>query len=127
LTIPVKEWFLELQELGGGSAYVLPTRAESRRRRQGGDAPINRNTIGAAIEFWFTEHEPGIRRFTPHDFRSTAKSHMRALGIPRDITEMRLNQKLPGVEGIYDVHTYFDGRKQALTIWGEHLARLDEN
>ncbi|WP_236062595.1 tyrosine-type recombinase/integrase [Paraburkholderia nemoris] len=125
LTFPVKEWLLELKELGGGSAYVLPTRTESRRIRQGGDAPINRNTIGAAIEFWFTEHKPKIRRFTPHDFRSTAKSHMRALGIPRDVTEMCLNHKLPGVEGIYDVHTYFKERKQALARWGAYLARLD--
>jgi integrase len=125
LTFPVRDWFLELRELSGTSAYVLPTRAASRAQRQGGDAPINRNTIGGAIEFWFTEHEPGIRRFTPHDFRSTAKSHMRALGIPRDITEMCLNHKLPGVEGIYDMHTYFDERKHALAQWGAHLAKLD--
>ncbi|WP_230417497.1 tyrosine-type recombinase/integrase [Paraburkholderia polaris] len=125
LTYPVKEWLLELKELGGSSAYVLPTRAESRRRRQGGDAQINRNTIGGAIEYWFVEHGPKIRRFTPHDLRSTAKSHMRALGVSRDISEMCLNHRLPGVEGIYDIHTYFEERKQALTIWGAHLAKLD--
>ena len=45
-----------------------------------------------------------MRRFTPHDLRSTMKSHMRALGVPRDISEMCLNHKLSGVEGIYDRH-----------------------
>jgi hypothetical protein len=42
---------------------------------------------------------------------------MRALGIARDISEMCLNHKLPGVEGIYDMHTYFDERREALTKW----------
>jgi integrase len=125
LSAPVLAWFIELKALSVGSAFVLPARAGRRKLRFGGDAPINVNTIGAAIEFWFTEYEPEIRRFTPHDLRSTAKSHMRALGIPRDITEMCLNHKLPGVEGIYDVHTYFDERKDALAKWGDYLARLE--
>lgn len=51
---------------------------------------------------------------------------MRALGIPRDITEMCLNHRLPGVEGIYDVHTYFDERKKALTIWNEFLVKIEQ-
>ena len=46
---------------------------------------------------------------------------MRALGVQRDITEMSLNHKLPGMEGLYDVRNYFEERKQALTIWSEFL------
>lgn len=126
LSAPVKKWFLELKSVSGGSEFVLPTRATGRRVREGGDAPINPNTIGAAIEYWLEEHKPKVRRFTPHDLRSTAKSHMRALGVPRDITEMCLNHKLPGVEGIYDVHTYFDERKEALEKWGAYLACLED-
>jgi integrase len=125
LSTPVKAWFLELKPLSDGSEFVLPARAGSRHIRFGGDAPINPNTLGAAIDFWLDEHKPKVRRFTPHDLRSTAKSHMRALGVPRDITEMCLNHKLPGVEGIYDLHTYFDERKEALTRWGDFLTRIE--
>ena len=50
---------------------------------------------------------------------------MRALGVPREITEMCLNHKLPGVEGIYDVHTYFEERKDALNTWADFLNRID--
>ena len=39
---------------------------------------------------------------------------LRALGVPRGISEMCLNHRLSGVEGIYDQHTYFDERKEAL-------------
>lgn len=125
ITALVKSWLLELKEINAGSTFILPARAESRKARFGGDAPINPNTIGSAIELWFTQHKPSVRRFTPHDLRSTAKSHMRALGIPRDITEMCLNHKLSGIEGIYDVHTYFEERKEALTTWSSFLKGIE--
>lgn len=110
----VVEWFTELRELAMESAYVVPSRVEARRKRFGGDIHINMNTIGEAIDWWLLDETPNVRRFTAHDARSTAKSHMRALGVSRDISEMCLNHKLPGVEGIYDVHTYFDERRNAL-------------
>ena len=66
-----------------------------------------------------------MRRFTPHDLRSTVKSHLRALGVPRDISEMCLNHKLSGVEGIYDRHTYFGERREALGKWADVLQAID--
>jgi integrase len=122
ITPLVKGWLKELKSMSQDSRYVLPTRIVARREKHDGDAPINPNTIGSAIDYWIEADDPKIRRFTPHDLRSTAKSHMRALGVPRDITEMCLNHKLPGVEGIYDVHTYFEERKSALTKWANFLS-----
>lgn len=125
LSIPVLDWFKELKLLSIGSKFVLPARAESRRERFGGDAYINPNTIGSAIDFWLAEHSPEVRRFTPHDLRSTAKSHMRQLGVSRETSEMCLNHKLSGVEGIYDIHTYFEERKAALAKWGDYLKQIE--
>ncbi|WP_284078808.1 tyrosine-type recombinase/integrase [Herbaspirillum aquaticum] len=121
----VKALFLKLKSIAGRSEYVVPARVEARKSRLGGDAPINPNTLGAALDYWFEYHKPETRRFTPHDLRSTAKSYLRRLGVPRDITEMCLNHKLPGVEGIYDRHTYFEERKGAFTLWCNFLASLD--
>lgn len=125
LTEPVKVWLDEMKTLSGSSAFVLPVRGDYKNAASTGDRPINANTIGAAIEFWLTEHSPEVRRFTPHDLRSTAKSQMRALGVARDITEMCLNHKLPGIEGIYDVHNYFEERKEALSIWSDFLLEIE--
>lgn len=125
LVSQVKSHFKALKRLSGASAYVLPARAHARKERHGGDAPINPNTLGAALDYWFDNGKPNVRRFTPHDLRSTAKSHMRRLRVPRDITEMCLNHKLPGVEGIYDRHGYFDERKEALETWCNYLSGLD--
>jgi integrase len=125
LTVPVKGWLRELKQRSGESEFVLPVRGDYKNASATGDRPINPNTLGAAIEFWLTEYKPAVRRFTPHDLRSTAKSQMRALGVPRDISEMCLNHRLPGIEGIYDVHTYFEERKQALTVWAEFLVEIN--
>jgi hypothetical protein len=41
------------------------------------------------------------------------------------VSEMCLNHKLPGIEGIYDVHTYFEERKSALKLWGDYLKIIE--
>ncbi|MDP9153953.1 MAG: site-specific integrase [Pseudomonadota bacterium] len=119
----VVEWFEQLFVLAGRSTYVLPARLRTRFDRYDGDAHVSKDAIREAIDYWIDNHEPAIRRFTPHDLRSTMKSHMRKLGVSRDISEMCLNHKLPGVEGIYDQHTYFDERRQALELWARFISK----
>lgn len=118
-------WFKELRGLAGDSRYVLPARRRSRALRHGGDAHVSKDTVREAIDFWIAQYGPKVRRFTPHDLRSTMKSHMRALGVPRDISEMCLNHKLTGVEGIYDQHTYYPERRQALSTWAAFLTACE--
>lgn len=115
-------WLRELHVLACGSGYVLPARAQKRMEAAGGDNHLSKDALREAIDFWIETHEPEIRRFTPHDLRSTMKSHMRALGVSRDISEMCLNHKLAGVEGVYDVHTYYPERRAALELWAEFLS-----
>ena len=121
----VVDWFKTLIEIGGNSSYVLPAHSKARHRQFGGDAHRAKDSIREAIDYWIDQHSPAIRRFTPHDLRSTMKSHLRVLGVPRDISEMCLNHKLPGLEGIYDKHTYFQERLAALTRWAEKLSSLE--
>ncbi|MGF6905372.1 tyrosine-type recombinase/integrase [Paraburkholderia sp. GAS348] len=117
----VVEWFERLHVLAGASDYILPARLSNRLDRHDGDTHVSKDAIREAIDYWIKSHEPKIRRFTPHDLRSTMKSHMRKLGVPRDICEMCLNHRLAGVEGIYDQYTYWDERRAALELWAEFL------
>lgn len=117
----VVDWFNKLRTLAAGSGFVLPARLATRIDRVGGDTFISKDCIREAIDFWIENHKPAIRRFTPHDLRSTMKSHMRALGIPSNISEMCLNHKLAGVEGIYDQHNYYPERRAALDAWARFV------
>lgn len=123
----VVDWFEELHVLSGASAYVMPARKQARVRRQNGDTHVSKDTIREAIDYWINQYEPAVRRFTPHDFRSTMKSHMRALGVPRDISEMCLNHKLVGVEGIYDQYNYYQERREALLTWTDFLKECERS
>lgn len=114
-------WFKELRALAQESRYVLPARRRSRAVRHGGDAHVSKDTIREAIDFWIDQYAPKVRRFTPHDLGSTMKSHLRALGVLRDMSEMCLNHRLTGVEGIYEQHTYYPDRRRALLTWADFL------
>ncbi len=58
----------------------------------GGDTHLNEDTLREDIDHWLRTAKPEVCRFTRHDLRSTVKSHLRALGVPPDISEMCLNQ-----------------------------------
>jgi len=120
ITPTVAEWFKSLQCLSGDSPWVLPARRDRRRKRVG-DTHVGKTTLWAAITRAFDRGDIDVRRFTPHDTRSTAKGHMRNMGIPNDITEIALNHALKGMEAVYDVREEIPERRQALEKWAAFI------
>jgi len=66
------------------------------------------------------------RRFTPHDLRSTARSHLGALGVDVLIAERCLNHSLGGLVAVYDKHDYLPERRRALDLWSNKIAALEK-
>jgi integrase len=116
LTPTVRDWFEALKAIAGDSDWVLPARTLLRRKKHG-DTHVGGTTLWASIDRAFTRGGLDIRRFTPHDTRSTAKGHMMNMKIPKEITELALNHKLKGMEAIYDVREDIPERRQALEQW----------
>lgn len=116
----VIEWFQELIALSGDSVWLLPSRRADRIKKFG-DVNICRSTLWAAFNRAFKRGDIDIRRFTPHDTRSTAKGHLRNIGVSREISEIALNHTLKGMEGIYDVRTEIPERRIAMAKWAEFL------
>ena len=115
LTAPVVGWFWELKTLAFGSSFVLPIRS---RKKTMGDAPMEPVTLNAAINKLCTiTLAEKCRRFTPHDLRSTARSHLGALGVELLVAERCLNHSLGGLIAIYDQHDYLSERRKALDLW----------
>ena len=120
ITPTVAGWFIQLQALAGESPWVLPA-----RRARRGDSHVGRTTLWAAITRAFERGDIDTQRFTPHDTRSTAKGHMRNLGVSREISEIALNHTLKGMEGIYDVREEIPERRQALELWARFLTACE--
>lgn len=62
-----------------------------------------------------------VRRFTPHDLRSTARSHLSALGVNLIVAERCLNHSLGGLIAVYDQHDYLTERRAALNLWTQFI------
>lgn len=121
LTPTVAGWFKALKQLAEDSPWVLPARSS----RRTGDH-VGRTTLSAAMERAFNRGAIEIRRFTPHDTRSTAKGHMRNMGVSREISEIALNHALKGMEAIYDVRDEIPERRHALELWASFLTACEE-
>ena len=106
----------ELVRLSEGSKYLLPARKVQDRMLP----HIHENTLNVALSK-VRRHMPGVERFTIHDFRRTARTHLAALKVDRHIAERCLNHKIKGVEGTYDRHDYFDERRAALLKWAKFI------
>jgi integrase len=121
----VRDWFKDLIALSGDSEYLLPARSERRRHNQGGDTHVGVTTLWASIKRAFDRGDIDIRKFTPHDTRSTAKGHMRNMGISREISEIALNHTLKGMEAIYDVREEIPERRDALARWAHFIVACE--
>lgn len=114
-------WLQQLFELAGPSSWLLPARKMQHRM-----VPhIHEGTIGTAMGK-VKPHMPDVPAFTVHDLRRTARTHLAELGIDPVVAERCLNHKIPGVEGIYNRHDYFNERREALNKWAALLDALDK-
>jgi integrase len=110
LVSPAVGWLRELKALDTGSEYLFPKRRRDRRERV---PHVGRDTLNAALQ----RVKHGLRPFTLHDLRRTARTQLAALGVRREVAERCLGHAIRGVEGIYDRHDYFMERRAALERW----------
>ncbi len=106
----VAEWLRRLHTLAASSEYLFPKRRRDPRERV---PHVGVDTLNVALQ----RVKHGLRHFTLHDLRRTARAHLAALGIRREVAERCLGHNLRGVEGTYDRHDYFRERRVALEQW----------
>lgn len=123
LTATVAGYFAELQTLAGHSRYVLPI--QKRMKGREGDAPMRQHSINQMLNRLCEGLGSKVRRFSPHDLRSTARSHFAALGVSVVVAERCLNHSLGGLVATYDQHDYLTERRRALELWEGKLAAIE--
>lgn len=98
----VAGWFKELQTLACGSSYVLPARQLRRQHNHGAEIHFEPRALNAMLHKlcnWLEAEGNPVRRFTPHDLRSTARSWLtsESIGASVIIAERCLNHTLGGL------------------------------
>jgi integrase len=126
-TVPTED-----REKGTGGELVLPDLARAILRRQresrvhGSDlvfVPANgagKMSSSHGMLKIKAKLPKGFPEFTIHDLRRTARSLMSKAGVNPEHAERVMGHVIPGVEGIYDRHSYRDEKRIAL----EKLAAL---
>jgi site-specific recombinase XerD len=114
-------WFKELQAFSCGSPFVLPARQTRRKLNHGGEVHFEQRALNSMLHKLCDKLGDTVRRFTPHDLRSTARSHLAALGVHVIVAERCLNHSLGGLIAVYDQHDYMTERRAALEIWADFI------
>ena len=66
----------------------------------------------------------GLDRFTPHDLRRTAASHLASVGVNRLHISKVLNHAEREIMGVYDRYSYDKEKRRALEKWERKLRRI---
>lgn len=121
----VSAWFKELEACSCGSRYVLPARQSRRSRRYNGEMHFEPRALNSMLAKLCKNLEGKVRKFTPHDLRSTARSFLSELGVDLCVAERCLNHSLGGLIAVYNQHDYIRERREALGLLAEFLLKCE--
>jgi Arm DNA-binding domain len=67
-----------------------------------------------------------LTHWVTHDIRRTIRTRMsrKTLGVDHDTREALLAHVKPGIEKVYDLHEYFDEKKDAMQKWAAELKKI---
>jgi integrase len=68
--------------------------------------------------------DAGLVDFRLHDLRRTLRTGMAELGVRFEVAERVLNHAMPGLQAVYNRHNYLAEKREALTLWADHVQNL---
>jgi integrase len=71
-------------------------------------------------------HDAGLLDMRLHDLRRTLRTGLAELGISFEVAERTLNHAMPGLQAVYNRHSYASEKRTALALWAEHVLALVE-
>lgn len=111
-----------------GEGYLFPSKT-----KDGKSTHTQQKAAGVAV--WmaqpYCDLRPELNRarlpvthWAPHDLRRSARTLLAAIGCPGDVAEAVLGHMQPGVEGIYNLHRYYEQRVEWLRRLSDRLEEL---
>lgn len=71
-------------------------------------------------------HYAGLINARLHDLRRTMRTGLAELGISFEVAERVLNHAMPGLQSVYDKHSYAGEKRRALQLWAERVLAIAE-
>ena len=71
-------------------------------------------------------HDAGLPDVRLHDLRRTLRTGLAELGVSFEVAERVLNHSMPGLQAVYNRHSYAAEKRVALMLWAEHVLSLAE-
>ena len=126
-----------LKLIGDGKGYIFP----SGRGKRG---HVSQNALSQAINRGYLSDEVvkivgnrnikarkepyfGMKPWSPHDLRRTARTNMARVGVLDEVGEEVVNHIKPGVVGVYNKYRYDNEKKDALLRWEGLLLEILNN
>jgi integrase len=123
-----------LELIGGGKGYIFA----SERGKKG---YVSGNALSHAINRGYLSDEVlkvvgnrkikarkepyfGMKPWSPHDLRRTARTNMARVGVSDEVGEEVVNHMKPGVVGVYNKYRYDNEKKDALLKWESLLLEI---
>ena len=68
--------------------------------------------------------DAGLHDVRLHDLRRTLRTGLAELGVSFEVAERVLNHAMPGLQAVYNRHSYAAEKRKALALWAEHVLAL---
>jgi integrase len=70
--------------------------------------------------------DAGLSDVRLHDLRRTLRTGLAELGVSFETAERCLNHTMPGLQAVYNRHSYAAEKKAALALWADRVISLAE-
>jgi integrase len=101
-----------------GSRYVFPSHETK-------DGILGEYTARQAVLRLFEQNKLTCSCFRPKDLRTTVKTGMARLGVPREVRDAVQNHKPQGIgDKAYNMYDYLPEMRKALQLWTDHVLNL---
>jgi integrase len=80
--------------------------------------------MGHPLRFNYEAKTFSIDRFTPHDLRRTAVTHLARLKVPLEWRERVVNHLPKGLDATYNLYEYDEEKETSMKRWEMDLLRI---
>jgi integrase len=88
------------------------------------EKPIQEGAMGYAVRRNINTSKFSVTKFTPHDLRRTAVTHLARLKVPLEWRERIVNHLPKELDATYNLYEYDEEKEAAMKKWGEELLRI---